>query len=501
MQANPPPNPYDFTNPQTFFSVKQEESPEIISLDLQLHNDCQLYSVIHSISKDESFSYSLNPDDKDVQKSETKASSVNIDRDYYGHYSIIPNTTYQIQENPSNQININKLYDEMKIHNIRLPPNLIPEILFEKSISFSDIKPQFSKSLFLHIFHRFLVRAIIEICQGDSFLFHRSLIAYLSPQTQIHHDFFYFPANVLIDVINQLFVDKPIDDPQHHDINLSMPNHPELYPFIHFLAVLILNKDISYTSVTKAISVFCPSAISEHIVVNLANTFLTALPTSETFQICRELFGTTFLFGCFRDPSTFCTITQTLDLTLVFPFLYIHGYFMQYFKGKITVGDAIAAVKHIGEKSLFDSKDIVRCFLDPLITNIYKKYILKENDPGYLELTKYQLDAITPELNNALPIFKECIKHNGVALELLQRLRMLLRRHDYLPKGISLTLYSFIYNYGICSPSEFNTWYEMLCSSTKCSSGLLLELNTLINGTIPVGGFSKEFLPPQFDKE
>ncbi|KAK8888867.1 hypothetical protein M9Y10_033607 [Tritrichomonas musculus] len=477
--TNIPYNPYDFSNPDTLISVKTKSFPEPINILIEKDEPtAQFNSIINSFSDNKLNIYELESSDTQMV--------MPLDTDFFC-------TDFFNQAHPLNtkrgiQLpSIDNLYNEMKIKNVKIPPNLLPEVLFDKIISFSDIKVKYIQSFFINIMHNFLTNMIIDVCKGESFLFLRSLISYLSPETQIHHDFPFLITNVLIDVISTLFADKPIVELKTDEAFLQMSKTPEWYPFIHFLSELIIHRQVPYESIRKSIGVFRPSLISEQLIIMITASFLTILPVHETFKICSEIFKDKWLFHAFRNPSSIPMMVLRPDNSQVFPFLYIYGIFSKYFAGEINLNSALSAVNSIGENSIFDSKRILKTFLDPLIEIIYKKYINLSNDAGYLELTKFQRDAINIDLEANLPIFTLCVTNKGVMIALLDRLRILLMRHDYLPKGMTLLLYSFVYNNGVCSPSAFNFWFETVCASknSQCSSGLLIELNTLVNGSIP----------------
>lgn len=475
-------NPYDFSNPDILMSIKDEKFPSG-SLDIMVNKEettTQLDSIIHSFTFHSNEVYEL-------ESTKSPQTVLPLNTDFFCTDFFDQNYQLKTQEDvklPS----FEHLYDEMKIKNVRIQPNLIPEVLFSKIMTYSDIKVKYTQSLFINMMHYFLTRVIIDICNDESFLFLRSFIPYLSPETQIHRDFPFLISGVLIDVISTLFVDMPIKELKPDEAVLVMSKYPEWYSFIHLLAELIIHRQIPYDSIRKSIGTFRPSILSEQLIIMLASNFLTALPVHETFKICSEIFRDKWLFHAFRTPSIIPTFSLRPDNSQVFPFLYIYGIFSKYFAGEISINAAISSVNSIGEKSLFDSKRILKTFLDAFIELIYQKFINLQNDAGYLELTKFQRDAINFDLMANLPIFKLCIKNKEVMIAFLDRLRILLMRHDYLPKGLPILLYSFVYNNGICSPSAFNAWLEVVCASKGsyiCTSGLLIELNTLVNGSIP----------------
>ena len=475
MFEEPTSNAYNFSNPETTLTLKVNDD----------NNDFLNISFCHEDATTKLLSYVktlfLNKENIKINL-KSKNNQINLNSDFFPDCKF--DQEYLVQtENDPNHIVINQLYIELKKNNVIFKPNLLPEIISKKYLGMTS---NFTFNSFLEVWHEILKKAIIDVCRGERYLFLRSLICYLSPDAQINKDYPYLISNVLTDIIASLF-DKEDENSNLYSFSESscyLENIPEWNPFILFLAELIVRRQISYESVRKAFGIFRPSELSENLVISITKSFLKILPRVEVFKLCTDLFKDKWLFHAFRkiNPNHADNYQTLAELCDVLPYLYINILVSKiYFSESPTT--IITIINNFSDKSIFDSKRIVKVF-DGLFDLIWDNDLYDSNGVTSLEITKFQHEKISQILKKYVKIFRSLIQSYEIMAEFLHRIHIILRKHSYLPKGITLLIFSYVWEEGICSTPGFNLWFETL-NQEDGASGLIIELNSPLNSIIP----------------
>ncbi|OHT13340.1 hypothetical protein TRFO_16544 [Tritrichomonas foetus] len=471
-------NPYDLSNQDVLISVVygEEESNTIALTFNPEETPARLVSIFNTLENDE------EPSNYELV---SPSHNIPLDGDFFTTTEFEDKYELDVYESEMPGFDyvedVYVLYDKMKLNNLVLKPNLLPELIYKQIMGINT----YSSTIFVGVWQKIMMRAIIDISQGENYVFLRSLIPYFHQSAQVNQDFPFLITNSIVSAMTIMFVNRKIRSINPYEDELDMSYNPEWFPFLHFISELVVRRLISYECIRNSLDAFRPSIISEQFIISLATNILTALPVHETFKICSELFKDKYLFRSFRNPSVVHLLLQKPDISQVFPYLYIYGWMSRAFNSEVSLQTAIAAALNVGEQTIFDSKRILKTFLDSIIETIYEKFIFLPFAKTYLELTSVQVSLISIELERYEPIFVEFIKSKELMIALLERVHILLAKYSYFPKGITLLLYKFLWDKGICSTPAFNIWFEQL-NTADGATGIMLELNSPLNSVIPL---------------
>ncbi|EAY11708.1 hypothetical protein TVAG_488100 [Trichomonas vaginalis G3] len=280
--------------------------------------------------------------------------------------------------------------------------------------------------------------------------------------------------NVIIDVFGEICLWDESNDPK---------TMPQFNKFVGLLAATVARSKRTNSCIRDALDQFCPSYFAESFITLFVAKIQTRLTETDTFRVLSEIFGDFWIIRAFRTRNLLNNFIYSLNTISVLPYVGIYCITAGFALDGQNSAPASISILQIGSTSLFTSSRVAPMVIDPILEAIYSQPL--SSDLPFLEMTEQQLISVNIKLNAALPIFQATItKSRTVQNAVLDYIVEIISRHSFEPKGLLLTIFSFLFEKDIIQPSVFNNWMQISFNSDG-KHAALLEINSMLMTLIP----------------